>query len=98
MPPHPLSIKTITRSTRFDRELKALQPDLLREAKDAITDLFKDPIPVSRRLHSLSGYKNPKVFTIDVLSNHSYKISLEINGEHAHLRRIATHKELDRAA
>ena len=55
------------------------------------------PIPRSLRLHALSGYKNPKVFTIDVTSNHAYKISLEIDGQTANLRRIGTHKVLDRA-
>ena len=51
-----------------------------------------------RRLHALHGYRNPKVFTIDVLINHAYKISLEINGETANLRRVATHKVIDHTA
>lgn len=75
--------------------MKGLKPDVLAAAKDAIRDLFKDPIPAVRRLHSLSGYKNPKIFTIDVFSNKSYKISLEIDAGVANLRRVATHKEID---
>jgi hypothetical protein len=80
-----------------DHQEQNLPPDILEAAKDAIRDLFRDPIPASRRLHSLHGYKNPKVFTIDVTTNHSYKISLEINGQTANLRRISTHKVIDRA-
>jgi hypothetical protein len=79
------------------KDLKKLPIDILPLAKQAIQDLMKDPIPTSLRLHALTGYKKPKVFTIDVTSNHAYKISLEINGQHAQLRRVATHKVLDTA-
>lgn len=65
--------------------------------KDAVADLLKYPIPKSRRLHPLAGFKNPKVYTIDVFSNHAYKISLEIEGDTATLRRVATHKVIDRS-
>jgi hypothetical protein len=98
LPPHVPQIRVIRRTDRFEREIKALKPDILEAAKEAIKDLQKDPIPTSRRLHKLGGYKNPKVYTVDVLSNHSYKISLEIDGQTATLRRIATHKEIDRVA
>lgn len=81
---------------KFRKDLKSLPPDIQREVKSALADLLKDPIPTTRRLHPLSGFKNPKVYTIDVLSNHSYKISLEIDGEVATLRRIASHKQIDR--
>jgi hypothetical protein len=85
------------RNRRFERDMKALPPEILEAAKDAIRDLFKLPIPAARRLHRLHGYRNPKVYTIDVLSNHSYKISLEIEGDVATLRRVATHKTIDSA-
>lgn len=65
--------------------------------KDAVADWLKDPIPTSRRLHRLAGFNNPKVYTIDVFSNHSYKISLEIEGDTATLRRVGTHKVIDRS-
>jgi hypothetical protein len=95
LPPRAV-ITTITRNARFERDIKGLSPDILAAAKDAIADILKDPIPASRRLHRLVGYKNPKVYTIDVLPNHSYKISLEIEGNAANLRRIAPHIEIDR--
>jgi len=98
LPPYSPQIRQVNFLPRFQRELKGLPPDILREAKLAIADLYKVPIPTTRRLHALHGYKNPKVFTIDVTSNHSYKISLEINGDTATLRRVATHKSLDNCA
>ncbi len=78
--------------------MKALAPDIRNAAKEAIRDLLKHPIPASLRLHALHGYRNPKVFTIDVLPNHAYKISLEIDGQRANLRRVGTHKLIDRSA
>lgn len=68
-----------------------------QEVDDAVRDLLSNPIPARRRFHSLEGYRNPRLFTIDVTSNKSHKISLEIDGTLATLRRIATHKEIDRA-
>jgi hypothetical protein len=41
---------------------------------------FANPDDLFSALH---GYKNPKVFTIDVTANHSYEISLEIDGQTA---------------
>lgn len=89
-------ITKITRTARFEKELKSLKPNILAAAKDAIRDLYAVPIPASRRFHCLNGFKNPRIFTIDVTTNHSYKISFELNGSTANLRRIATHKEIDR--
>ena len=88
-------ITTIDRNKKFDNDFKKLPIDIQLLAKQAIIALMSHPIPTSLRLHSLTGYKNPKVFTIDVTSNHAYKISLEINGQHARLRRVGTHKVLD---
>lgn len=84
------------RKEKFERDFKALPVDIQDAAKDAIRDLFKDPIPASLRLHPLTGFKNPKIYTVDVLSNHAYKISLEIDGPVATLRRVDTHKSIDR--
>lgn len=92
-----LKITRLARQPRFEKDFKALPPDIQNEVKSAIADLLKDPIPSIRRLHPLTGFKNPKVYTIDVFSNHSYKISLEISGAEAILRRVATHKTIDRA-
>lgn len=95
MAPHVPVITMITFNKKFERDMKGLKPDVLAATKEAIRDLYKHPIPNVRRLHSLTGYKNPKIFTVDVFSNKSYKISLEIDAGIANLRRVATHKEID---
>lgn len=82
----------------FIRSFSALPDEIAELAVEAITDLLKSPMPARLRLHKLGGYKNPKVFTIDITTNHSHKISLEIHGSVAVLRRAGTHKEIDRAA
>jgi hypothetical protein len=92
---HRLQIKALQYKDKFARDLKALPIDVQLAVKDAIADLLKDPVPASRRLHPLTGFNNPKVYTVDVFSNHSYKISLEIEGQTATLRRVATHKVID---
>lgn len=84
------------RKKRFQKEYDGLTPDLKAAVDDAIYDLTSDPIPAKRRFHPLNGYSNPKIYSIDVTSNHAYKISVEIDGECATLRRIATHREIDR--
>ncbi|MYM65386.1 hypothetical protein GTP45_00880 [Pseudoduganella sp. FT55W] len=90
-------ITTLKRLPRFERDYKSLSSKLQQAVAAAVADLMKHPIPNSRRLHSLRGHRNPKIFTIDVMSNHAYKISFEIDGETAILRRVATHKHIDDA-
>lgn len=38
------------------------------------------------------------MYSVDVTGNHAYKISLSIEGGVAVLRRVATHKRIDREA
>jgi hypothetical protein len=92
-----LAIRRLRTTERFQRDYKALSVDLKEAVDAAIRDLMADPIPGVRRFHSLKGYRNPRLYTIDVTSNKAYKISLEIEGEMATLRRIATHKQIDRS-
>jgi hypothetical protein len=92
------AITQVEFTDRFKRELAKLPDDIKAAATVAIRDIYKNPVPAMRRFHRLGGYKNPKVFTIDVTANKAYKISLEIDGTKASLRRIGTHKELDRKA
>jgi hypothetical protein len=73
-------ITTITRNAKFESDFKSLPPEVQQAVKEAVRDLLKHPIPKSLRLHALHGYKNPKVFTIDVTPNHAYKISLSPRG------------------
>lgn len=92
-----MALKTVRINARFKKEYKALDAPLKAAVDDALRDLLTVPIPPGRRFHALNGYKNPKLYTIDVTSNKAYKISMEIEGECAVLRRIATHREIDRA-
>lgn len=96
MPPNQIRINGIRRLPRFDREMKGLKPDLLKAAKTAIEELYKNPSQTSLRLHCVNKEAKPKIFTIDVLSNKSYKISFHMEGEIAVLRRVASHKDIDR--
>lgn len=92
-----MPITAIDRSRQsFTRSFASLPDEIADLAIDAIADLLQNPPPARLRLHRLNGYKNPKVFTIDITANHSHKISLEIIGSVAVLRRAGTHKEIDR--
>lgn len=55
------------------------------------------PPPARLRFEKLTGYKNPSIYTIHVTRNHSHKLSFELVGNVAVLRKIGTHKEIDRA-
>ena len=79
---------------RFQRDFKAADPKL-KEAVGAALKLLQSNHR-SVRTHSLSGHK-PKLFAMDVYSNHSWQITFELNGTTAILRRLGTHKDIDRA-
>jgi mRNA-degrading endonuclease YafQ of YafQ-DinJ toxin-antitoxin module len=89
--------KNVHFKDKFKSQYKKLQPVLKEAADRTIKDLLKAPLPSTLRFHSLGGYNNPRLFTVDVTPNKSHKISFEIEGETAILRRIGTHKEIDRA-
>jgi len=80
----------------FQNSYKGLPDDIKEHFKEAKKELLKYPQPSSLRLHQLSGWKNPKIYTIDVGPNHSYKLSFELDGEIAIFRRVGTHKLIDR--
>lgn len=82
---------------RFKKDYKSLSPDLQTAVDNCIKDLAKDPIPATRRAHRVNNGQFPKVFSLDVTSNKSHKLSFEINGTQALLRRVGTHREIDRS-
>lgn len=51
-------------------------------------------MPRGLRFEKLKGYSDPDVYSIHVSGN--YKLSMEISGSRAILRRVATHDEIDR--
>lgn len=81
----------------FARSLKSLPEDLQEEALQALKQLLGAPLPKRLRFEKLSGYKNPSIYTIHITRNHSHKVSFEIVGTTAILRKAGTHKEIDRA-
>lgn len=86
-------------TSRFERDYKSLSVDVQKQVLACIKDLALDPIPSARRAHSITpAGRRPQVFSIDVSSNKAYKLSFEIDGDCAVLRRVGTHREIDRLA
>lgn len=86
-------------SARFKRDFKSLSIDLQKQTLACIQDLGTDPIPAVRRAHSISpSGRRPQVFSVDVTPNKAYKMSFELEGNIAIVRRVGPHKEIDRLA
>lgn len=64
---------------------------------DAIADLLKDPLPSALDFKKLKDHKRPNIYTVMLCGNHAYKLSFEIQGEVAVLRRVGTHKQIDKS-
>ncbi|MGM0987923.1 MAG: type II toxin-antitoxin system RelE family toxin [Pseudomonadota bacterium] len=79
----------------FLRAMKKLPAEVRDQARETLKKLLKDPQPASIRLEKLSGYKRPDIYTTHATKNHSHKISFELKGECAVMRRIDTHKKID---
>ena len=89
--PHP--IKKVIPSESFTAQLKKMPVEIQLAARQAVKDLVKDPYPKKYRLEK----QTREVWTIHVTSNHSHKLSFVLDGDTATLRKIGTHKEIDRA-
>ncbi len=83
------------KSKRFHKEYEKLTIELRDIVDQKLQDLIKQPTPPGLRFEKLSGYANPSIYTIHVTGN--YKISMEIDGSQAFLRRVADHNDIDRA-
>lgn len=83
-------------SARFQSEIQKVEPDVLKAAQEVLAVLQKNPQSKKLRLHPLTGLPKPMVWKIDVFLNRSWQITFEINGTTAELKRIATHKSIDR--
>jgi hypothetical protein len=90
-----LRVSDFRTTSRFEGELKSASADAQAAAKEAIALLLSNPKAGRLRLHQLKGYK-PSIWVIDVYANHSWQITFEMQGETAILRRLATHKNIDR--
>lgn len=90
-----LVIRGFDRKATFDKTLKR-HPELHEQVKEALNALKQDPRPKWIRFEKLSQYRNPAIYSIHVTKNHSHKITFEVEGDIAILRKLATHKEIDR--
>lgn len=89
-----LLIKKVSFRETFLKDFKKL-PFLQDKIEKKIRDLMKNPMPRGLEFEKLKGYSNPDIYTIHV--NGNYKISLEIKGDEADLRRVANHDLIDRS-
>jgi len=87
-------IRTIQLSNRFERDFKKLPPELKALCQEILPKLLEIAVSPGLRFEKLKGYHKPALYSLHITGN--YKVSLEINGDAALLRRIACHDEIDR--
>lgn len=93
-----LGLKGTETTSTFDNDFKRLPEDIKELVIDCLKTLRKnEPLPAKLRFNKLSGYKNPNVYAVHVTRNHAYKLTFEIIDGVARLRRVGTHKEIDRS-
>jgi len=92
----PNRIRRVQWTERFQKAYKSLSQELQRETDEAIRDLIKEHIPNSRRFAPLGGFRNPRVYVVHVTTNHSHKMSFEVDADLAILRHVDTHKVIDK--
>jgi len=83
-------------SSKFVKELGRLDRGIQQAAKEALALLQINPKATTLRCKPRTNFGRPLIWKIDVYSNKSYQISFEMVGRVAHLKRIATHAEIDR--
>ncbi len=90
----PSPVTSFVWTDTFRRDYKRLAPALQERVKEALERLLDNPVPPGLRLEKLAGHD---LYTIHVTPNHSHKLSFGLEGGIAVLRRVRTHKEIDRA-
>jgi len=91
-----IRIMSLSRKETFDRDFRKAPPEIQAAAKAAIRELVRYPQPNKLRLHSITGCFDPRILKIDVLPNKSWQITFEMDGSVAILRRLGTHRHIDR--
>lgn len=84
-----------SKSKRFHRDYDKLELSMRDLVDSKLQDLARNPMPPGLAFEKLKGHNSPPVYTVHVTGN--YKISMEISGGHAFLRRVGPHNEIDRA-
>jgi prephenate dehydrogenase len=92
-----LTIESFAYSERFKSEFQKLKPDVQTAVREALETLKSNPEAKVLRLHPLTGLSKPMVWKIDVFANHSWQVTFELNDKTAELKRVATHKSIDRS-
>lgn len=91
-----IAITGFAHSARFAADLRAAPVDVQQAALAALQQLQTHPSAKSLRLHPLKGMPKPTIWKIDVYANHAWQITFELNGGVAELKRLGTHKRIDR--
>lgn len=91
-----VTITTWRKTKRFQREYDKLDNELRDRVDAKLRDLTKELRPPGLAFEKLKGYSDPEIYSLHVTGN--YKLTLEIDGNCATLRRVATHNEIDRSA
>jgi len=89
-------IEALDYSETFARDYKKAPLEIRKKVGPALELLKQYPQPAKLRTHSITGCFSPRILKIDVTSNKSWQITFSMDGTTAILRRLATHKEIDR--
>ncbi len=81
----------------FKNSYRKLPEEIQDVVDSALENLLLHPQPKKLRLEKLQGNNKPPIYTIHVTPNHSHKLSFELRGDVAVMRKIGTHKEIDRS-
>lgn len=93
----PLTVSAFQYSARFRADFRSAPTEVQQAATSALKQLQGNPHAKSLRLHPLKGMPKPTIWKIDVLANHAWQITFELNGTVAELKRLDTHKAIDRS-
>lgn len=91
-----VTVSEIKYSARFRADFRSAPPSVQQAVAAALKLLQVNPGAKSLRLHPLKGMPKPTVWKIDVYANHAWQITFELNGAVAELKRLGTHKTIDR--
>ncbi len=84
----------------FVRDYRRLEPEHRLAVDECLRDLQREFVPAQRRWHRIDRHKRPPVFSVDLYSNKSWKLTCHVEsdqtGQILVLRRVAPHREIDR--
>ena len=89
-----VQVSIIIPTKRFKKDFNKLPQNIQNKLEDKFKDLMKDPMPRGLRFEKLQGYSSPSVYSFHIDGN--FKVSLELDGDKAKLRRTGSHKAIDR--